>query len=302
MFPTPRARILPTVALVVLAFVVGLEAGGWGRDVSPEASVLLEAEERIRSSALRPPPEGALAREGVRGMLQALEDDQAAYLPEAARGGDVDELARRGLGLSDAATGGAEVRTRTLSEGVGHVAIPIFAPGTSDRVRRAVVRFAEDGLRAVVLDLRGNPGGTISEAVEVGAIFLGREPILLQEDADGRERTKAGSLLAVDGVEVVVLVDGGTASAAELVAGAIQDHAAGLVVGTRTKGKATIQRILALDDGSAIKLTTGVYRTPLGRRVDGQGIRPDVKVAEGLRRDAALDRAVAIVGAGREPS
>lgn len=301
MFPTPRTRILPAAAFAALTFVVGFELGGAQGDVDQEGSILLEARERIRSLALRPPSEGALAREGVRGMLQALDDDYAAYLPAAVQEAGPEELARRGLGLADASAGHAGVHGKLLEDGVGYVGLRLFAPGAGDRVREEVAGLVEDGAGGIVLDLRGNPGGMVSEAVEVGAVFLGEEPIVLQETADGLEEARRASRPAVGNLALVVLVDGRTASAAELVAGAVQDHDVGLVVGERTKGKATVQQIVPLGDGSAVKLTTGMYRTPLGRRVDGGGIRPDVRVDSEVDEDAPLDRASAILGADGSP-
>lgn len=298
MFPTPRTRILPAAALATLAFVVGFEVGGTNGDVDEEGSILLEAKERIRSAALRSPSEGALAREGVRGMLQALDDDYAAYLPAAVQDGGPEELARRGLGLADAGAGHAGVHGKLLEEAVGYVGLRLFAPEAGDRVREEVTELLEEGAKGIVLDLRGNPGGMVPEAVEVGAVFLGEEPVVLQETADGLEEVRRGSRPAVGDVALVVLVDGRTASAAELVAGAIQEHGIGLVVGERTKGKATVQQIIPLGDGSAVKLTTGVYRTPLGRSVDGSGVRPDVRVGSETGEDAPLDRAIAILGVG----
>lgn len=296
MFPTSRTRLVPAAALAALAFVVGFELGGSRGDVGQEGATLLEARDRIRELALRPPSEGALAREGVRGMLRALEDDYAAYLPAAVHEGGSEELARRGLGLSEAGATEARVRGELLGD-VGYVSLRVFGPGAGKRVGEAVSGLLQDGAGGIVLDLRGNRGGMVSEAVEVGAVFLGREPVVLREAGDGVQEALRGSHPAIADVAMVVLVDGRTASAAELVAGAVQDHDVGLVVGERTKGKAAVQQIVPLGDGSAVKLTTGVYRTPLGRGVDGVGIRPDVRVGEEDGIDAPLGRALAILGA-----
>jgi carboxyl-terminal processing protease len=147
----------------------------------------------------------------------------------------------------------------------------------------------------VVLDLRGNPGGLLDEAVEVASAFLdagpvvsylrrGGEPVRLDAVGTGDTRTP-----------LVVLVDGGTASAAEVVAGALQDRDRAVLVGSRTFGKGTVQEPRTLTDGSALELTVARYLTPAGRSLEGRGLTPDIEVAAGSAPYVALNRALVVL-------
>lgn len=166
------------------------------------------------------------------------------------------------------------VTTRRLAHGVTYVKIGAFAKGVAGQVRRAV-RGRPQG---VLLDLRGNSGGFVTEAVAVASAFLdgglvatydvhGRQQALYADDSGADTRTP-----------LVVLVDGGTMSAAELLAGALQDRGRAVVVGSRTFGKGSVQMPSRLPDGSVAELTVGHYRLPTGAGVDGRGIDPDLKI------------------------
>jgi carboxyl-terminal processing protease len=133
-----------------------------------------------------------------------------------------------------------------------------------------------------VVDLRSNPGGLLDQAVDVSDVFLESGPIVEQRGRDRRgvERYNARPGDYAQGLPVVILVDSGTASAAEIVAGALQDHHRGLVMGERTFGKGSVQSIIDLDERTALRLTTARYYTPSGRSVQEGGIEPDLAVPQ----------------------
>ncbi|MFI5289907.1 MAG: S41 family peptidase, partial [Polyangia bacterium] len=136
--------------------------------------------------------------------------------------------------------------------------------------------------RGLVFDLRNNPGGLLDQAVRVADEFIDSGPIVRTEGRDGRiideERAHArGTHL---GFPMIVLVNGGSASASEIVAGALQDHGRGVIMGTQTFGKGSVQTVIELDDGSALKLTIARYYTPSGRSIQELGITPDVVVEQ----------------------
>jgi carboxyl-terminal processing protease len=170
----------------------------------------------------------------------------------------------------------------------GYVRVAQFQEGTSRELTDAIHRLEDDtpgDLEGVILDLRHNPGGLLNEAVKVSDLFLDAGLIVYTE---GRgENQKQRFLAHNDGTEpnrpMVVLVDEGSASASEIVAGALQDHKRAVVVGTATFGKGSVQTILPLDHESALRLTTARYFTPAGRSIQAKGIEPDVVVERVVR-------------------
>lgn len=173
------------------------------------------------------------------------------------------------------------VRGRRLGE-VGVVRVAQFQQGTHLEVREALKALAKEGpLDGLVLDLRNNPGGLLDQAVKVADIFLKKGTVVSTRGRDPDEEVVYTA--RDDGDEpdypVVLLVNEGTASASEIVAGALQDHRRGLVLGERTFGKGSVQTILPLDDGSGLRITTALYYTPANRSIQAKGITPDVPVA-----------------------
>lgn len=174
------------------------------------------------------------------------------------------------------------VRVRAL-EAVAYIGLDHFDAFTAGRLLRAVATLrraiGRDRIRGFVLDLRGNPGGLVVQAVAVAGAFLGHGEIvrLIGRGDDPVERfaldRRGDDLIA--GLPLVVLVDGGTASAAEIVAGALQDHRRATVIGVRTYGKGAVQTTYAHRNGRGLRLTTAWVVTPAGRRVEGNGIAPD---------------------------
>ena len=173
------------------------------------------------------------------------------------------------------------VRSRPLEPGYGYVRISQFQTRTGESLREAVGRLreeADDTLKGLVLDLRNNPGGVLSAAVAVSDAFLDSGTIVYTEgrmdDAELTFSAKGSDIL--DGVPIVVLVNGGSASASEIVAGALQDHRRAVIMGEKTFGKGSVQTILPMDNGSALKLTTARYYTPSGTSIQARGIVPDI--------------------------
>ena len=176
----------------------------------------------------------------------------------------------------------ASVRHRSLDDGFGYIRIAQFQNRTGAEVVEAIEALREEQpLVGLVLDLRNNPGGVLQSAVEVSDAFLDGGGLIVYTEGrlDHADlRYSATERDASDGVPVVVLVNEGTASASEIVAGALQDHGRAVIMGTNTFGKGSVQTILPLDDEKAIKLTTALYYTPDGRSIQASGIAPDIVV------------------------
>ncbi len=175
----------------------------------------------------------------------------------------------------------ASVRQRYLEEGFGYVRIAQFQAGTGQEVEKAIIQLKDEGdLDGLILDLRNNPGGVLQAAVHVSDLFVKDGLIVYTQGrlADSEQRYNATRPDALQGVPVVVLVNEGTASASEIVAGALQDHGRAVIMGTDTFGKGSVQTILPLSDEKAIKLTTARYYTPNGNSIQAEGITPDIWV------------------------
>jgi carboxyl-terminal processing protease len=172
-----------------------------------------------------------------------------------------------------------------LEPGIGYLRITSFSETTADDVARAVATLKRDngqGLEGLVLDLRNNPGGVLEAGVAVADAFL-NDGVIVSADgrtADARFRMEATPGDLLEGAELVVLVNGGSASAAEIVAGALKDHNRAELIGHKTYGKGSVQTVMPLSHGGAIKLTTSRYYTPAGVSIHGKGITPDI-VAQG---------------------
>ena len=191
---------------------------------------------------------------------------------------------------------------------VAHVRLTSFTSGAHTEVRRAVDRLVKRGAKAVVLDLRHNGGGLLNEAVGVSSIFIPEGTIVSTKGRERPRRVFEATGTSIDPkIPVVVLVDRDSASASEIVTGALQDRHRARVVGTRTFGKGVFQEIRRLSNGGALDITVGEYFTPNGRNLGGggpkrgAGITPDVKAQDNdkTKRDEALDIAVRTAVRGR---
>jgi carboxyl-terminal processing protease len=184
------------------------------------------------------------------------------------------------------------VTGRLLEPGYAYLRISTFQTDTGPAVNRQLEKLRADAggtLRGLVLDLRSNPGGLLNAAVEAADAMLDEGLIVVTRGrlafANARYHARAGDLTG--GAPIVVLVDAGTASAAEVLAGALKDHDRATVIGSRTFGKGSVQTVVPLENGDSVKLTTARYYTPSGRSIQARGIRPDIvlrgEASRGLR-------------------
>jgi carboxyl-terminal processing protease len=187
-----------------------------------------------------------------------------------------------------------DVVVEHLRGDISRIQVRAFTSGVGREVRDALAT-GDPGSGGVVLDLRDDPGGLLTEAVEVASVFLDGGPVVSYE----RRGRSPHTLDATDGGDlttpVVVLVNGTTASAAEVVTAALQDRNRAVVVGSRTYGKGSVQEPSRLSDGSALELTVGRYLTPAGRSLDGVGVEPDVLVSPQLAPEVAERRAIEVL-------
>ncbi|MBX3568473.1 MAG: S41 family peptidase [Rhizobiaceae bacterium] len=176
---------------------------------------------------------------------------------------------------------------------VGYMKITSFTEKTYDDLETAIAAIKkavpDDKLKGYVLDLRLNPGGLLDQAVSVSDAFLDRGEIVSTRGRDPKDVTRYDSRAGddIDGKPLVVLVNGGSASASEIVAGALQDHRRATVVGTQSFGKGSVQTIIPLGENGALRLTTALYYTPSGKSIQGKGITPDIKVDQPLPEELA---------------
>jgi carboxyl-terminal processing protease len=175
------------------------------------------------------------------------------------------------------------VKRRTLEPGYGYLRISQFQSKTADYLEDAIrdlKKENDDNLKGLVLDLRNNPGGVLNGAVAVSDAFLTKGLIVYTEGRidDSRLRFNATPDDLLNGKPIVVLVNQGSASASEIVAGALQDHKRAIILGSKTFGKGSVQTILPLSGGTALKLTTARYFTPSGRSIQAEGITPDIEL------------------------
>lgn len=191
---------------------------------------------------------------------------------------------------------------RVRGQRVGYLRLTQFTRGAGAELREAIEDLGATGVSGFVLDLRGDPGGLVSEAVAVGSVFLPDGTLIATTEGRRapRQELRAKGDPLTTAAPLAVLVDGGSASASEIVSGALLDHERGTIVGTKTFGKALVQSTVSLRDGGALKLTTARYETPDGLDINRTGITPEVEASDDpdTPRDEALDEALAVV-AGR---
>ena len=170
---------------------------------------------------------------------------------------------------------------KMLSESIGYIKLTQFQEETSGELEKAMDELEKQGMQALLLDLRNNPGGLLNEAVAVADKFIGGGKLIVSTKgriANQNKEYRASSRATHPDIRLVVLINKGSASGSEIVAGAVQDWHRGILLGTTTFGKGSVQSVLPLKDGSALRLTTAKYYTPNGRSIHKIGIDPDIEV------------------------
>ncbi|MFA5090428.1 MAG: S41 family peptidase [Candidatus Omnitrophota bacterium] len=173
---------------------------------------------------------------------------------------------------------------RILEDGIGYIRLVEFRENTDKNIDAALKSLKDKGMNALILDLRNNPGGLLDVAIAVAERFIEKDKIIVS--TKGRQRSANKEYFSrykapwVD-LPVVVLINEGSASGSEIVAAAFQDYRRGIILGMKSFGKGSVQAVFPLGDGSAVRLTTSRYFTPLGRQIHGKGVMPDIVVEEG---------------------
>ena len=178
------------------------------------------------------------------------------------------------------------VRSRILEDGYGYIRVSNFQNKTAFELKKAIRELEKGkGLKGLVLDLRNNPGGLLDQAVKVADVFLEKGLVVYTDGRieEQKMRFEAHPNKHSHDYPIAVLVNEGSASASEIVAGALQDHKRAIILGVRTFGKGSVQTIIPLEDGSAVRLTTARYYTPNGRSIQAKGIEPDIEVPYTLK-------------------
>ncbi|MBC5742320.1 S41 family peptidase [Lachnospiraceae bacterium MD308] len=170
------------------------------------------------------------------------------------------------------------VQTRMLEDHIGYLSVSEFDSVTYNQYVKGLNDLQGQGMKALVVDLRGNPGGNLNTVCDILDLMLPKGLIVYTQDKKGEKREMTSDEENQFTLPMTVLVNGNSASASEIYAGAIQDYGLGKIVGTQTYGKGVVQQIFDLRDGTCVKLTIAEYYTPKGRNINGTGITPDVKV------------------------
>ena len=170
------------------------------------------------------------------------------------------------------------VEYRMLEDNLGYIAVSEFDSVTYDQYQQALEDLQNQGMQGLIVDLRNNPGGNLSTVCDMLDLMLPEGLIVYTEDKDGNRQEMTSDDEHQFNLPMTVLMNGNSASASEIYAGAIQDYGLGKIVGTQSYGKGVVQQIFDLKDGTCVKLTIAEYFTPNGRNINGEGITPDVEV------------------------
>lgn len=192
------------------------------------------------------------------------------------------------------------VTYKMLDGDVGYIAVSEFEEKTCGQYEEALTELTAQGMQGLIVDLRNNPGGSLSAVCDMADIMLPEGLIVYTEDRDGEKTEYKSTAEESFDKPMVVLVNGNSASASEIYASAIQDHAIGTIVGTQTYGKGVVQSVFDLKDGTCLKLTVSEYFTPNGRTIHGEGVTPDVEVkyeadTKHPDKDNQLEKAIEVI-------
>lgn len=209
--------------------------------------------------------------------------DKAVSMMKGTPGTEVTlTIYREGEGYKDVTLKRAIITLKTvkyqmLKDNIGYIRITTFDENTSKNFKAAMDDLKASGMKGLVIDLRDNPGGLLSTSTEIADMLLGKGTIVYTIDANGKREDITSGDSKLD-MPLVLLVNGGSASASEILSGAVRDFKAGTLIGTKTFGKGLVQTILNLQDGTGLKVTTARYYTPSGECIQGTGITPDIVV------------------------
>jgi carboxyl-terminal processing protease len=228
--------------------------------------------------------------------VSGMSPDEAVARIKGREGTSVDLTVDRGGDTLSYTITRASIDLPNLKAGLtperfGYLRLFGFARHAGDQLRAQVRSFVQAGAKGMILDLRDNGGGLFSEGVDVASVFIENGEVVVYREKDSEDVVYEAEGDAFQDVPLVVLVNSGTASASEIVAGALQDRGRAIIVGTRTYGKGSVQEIVPLLDSSALKLTTATYLTPSGHDINGSGIEPDVVVdaSASVQRSRAIE-------------
>jgi carboxyl-terminal processing protease len=185
------------------------------------------------------------------------------------------------------------VTSEVLAGNIGYMRVSRFGDDTSQLARKTATEFAAAGVKGVILDVRGNPGGLLNSAVDLSSLWLSSGKTVLQEKRGGKvvQTFRASGTAVLKDIPTVVLIDEGSASASEITAGALRDNNAATLIGAKTFGKGSVQQLEELVGGGMLKVTIARWYTPGGKNIDKEGIEPDQAVA----------RSTDDISAGRDP-
>jgi carboxyl-terminal processing protease len=184
---------------------------------------------------------------------------------------------------------------------IGYIRIKEFSAHAPEETRQAIQKLEKDGAQAFVLDLRGNPGGLLHASIEIARMWLQSGTVVRTVDRTGESKISNANQQAITEAPVVVLVNGDSASASEILAGAIQDNERGVVIGKETFGKAFVQSVHSLSDGSGIAVTIAHYYTPNGTDISEKGIEPDIPVEISPAEQSQLDNHPSSLATNEDP-
>jgi carboxyl-terminal processing protease len=291
--PADYARFQQVLAGSYTGVGVWIRRGGDGtlrvlsvEPASPAAKAGLQAGDALVAVAGQP-----VRGRSVADVVTALRGDAGSKVTVVVARGSTELTVR----LRRAPVNSDDVSASMVTPYVERLRVSAFTRGVGRWVRARVADAAARHLRGIVLDLRGDPGGLLDEAVETSSAFLAGGPVVSYEQRGHPRQVLNAVGGGVTGIPLVVLVDGGTASAAEIVAGALQDRGRAVLIGSRTFGKGSVQAPSQLSDGSALELTVGHYLTPSGRSLDGVGIDPDLAMPAGTPASVIVERAVEVL-------
>ena len=186
------------------------------------------------------------------------------------------------------------LESKMLEDDIFYVKLNEFSNPSADKLEAALKQGLKDGAKAIIFDLRGNPGGRLDMAIRIASMFIKDGVIVKETGKRNMEHEATGDLIVPEDIPVVVLVDGGSASASEIVAGALQDYGRALLIGEQTFGKGSVQTLFDLPDGSMLRITSAHWYTPKGRQINGEGLRPDLVVSPSLDEEEDLQLQAAI--------